>query len=252
MYIVVDGIISAGKTKFVEMIADRLTARFNLKVKVVKEPVDEWEKDGILKQYYSDVSRWGYLFQTNAFVTRVRANIEAYKSCGDDTVDVFLAERSNFSDRLFMGMLHDAGSITDEEMKVYRGWDAMWSEVMPYRPSLFIYLRPSVDTCMERIRVRNRDSESNITYEYQKALCDKHDEHLLVDGKMCEGTRTEVIANEVDYRDREDEKDVLLEQVARAIVACGNIEAKHPASRVQAIDNVIAKMRCSGYNCILL
>ena len=43
--------------------------------------------------------------------------------------------------------------ITDEK------WWAMWSRIMPWDPTKFVYLKPTLDKCMERVVKRGREGE---------------------------------------------------------------------------------------------
>lgn len=172
--IAIEGIIGGGKTTLINLLKNKLTF-FGWRVTVVKEPVDKWESSGILKLFYADPARWGYHFQTKAFHDRITENREAYNKYAS-TTDVFILERSPFTDNIFMSLLHDDGSVSDMEYQHYQEWWSLWHTVMPYTIDLFIYLRPDLDVCMQRTRERNRNGESGVSREYQRKLLEKHDE----------------------------------------------------------------------------
>ena len=180
--IVIDGIISAGKTTYISMLLTNLTKK-GWKVTVVKEPVDKWKESGLLQRFYQDPGRWGYHFQTKAFVDRVNENIAMYAAHGTADTDhhVFILERSCFTDILFMELLHEAKLVDDMEMANYREWVALWGKVMPYEPDLFIYLKPTVEVCMKRLKERNRVGEEGVSLAYQKSLQEKHDKFFAND-----------------------------------------------------------------------
>lgn len=205
--IVVDALIGAGKSVLLEMLVDVLFKLFKIRAKIVKEPVEKWKKSGILDRFYKDPKRWGYHFQTKAFYDRVKANQEAYEEASkDDKIDVYILERSCFTDRLFMELLHESGMVDDLEMADYRDWADMWQHVMPYSPDLFVYLKPSVDACMSRLRERNRGEEVNVTKGYQEALQAKHDSFF--DGGWVEiapGREVPVVTLMTDANFRDDE-----------------------------------------------
>ena len=139
--VVVDGIISAGKTTYINMILKKLTEK-GWKVTIVKEPVDKWKTSGLLKRFYKDPSRWGYHFQTKAFHDRVMENVEMFNKFGASS-DIFILERSCFTDNLFMELLHESKLVDDMEFQDYKEWWSLWYKVMPYEPDLFIYLKYS-------------------------------------------------------------------------------------------------------------
>lgn len=184
--VTVDGGIGAGKTVYINMIRRKLSQK-GWRITVVNEPVDKWIESGILDLFYKDPKRWAYHFQTKAFHDRVVENINAFAAHKDST-DVFILERSPFTDNLFMEVLHDDGIVTELEYKDYKQWWTLWYKVMPYTPNLFIYLRPDIDVQMSRIEERHRSEEitdkdpspgetekGGVTREYQVKLVAKHD-----------------------------------------------------------------------------
>jgi len=174
--IVIDGIISAGKTSLIEeCLVPILTAR-GYRITVVKEPVDKWKESGSLTQFYKDPSRRAYQFQTRAFHDRIRECQEQYRKHFSNT-DIFLLERSIYTDLLFMKMLLDSNTIDETEFRDYKDLWQMWEELMPFIPTLFVYLKPDVEIAMERLCKRSREGET-VSIEYQKALQEKHDEFL--------------------------------------------------------------------------
>jgi len=169
----IEGIISAGKTSFIEELIIPLWTSQGLKVRVIKEPVDKW-KD-ILPMFYEDPKRWAYHFQTKAFLDRVEESKTTWNKYKNDT-DIFILDRSIFSDPHFMKVNRDMGNVTEMEMRHYLEWWNMWKDVMPFTPNLFIYLNISIDESMKRIHIRARNGEKGITSEYQKSLKKYHDE----------------------------------------------------------------------------
>lgn len=175
--LVIDGIIGAGKSTLIEECLVPIFSERGLTVTVVREPVDMWKAKGSLQQFYKDPSRRGYQFQTRAFHDRVRESQKQYLKYRKVT-DIFLLERSVFTDLLFMKMLRESGTIDQTEYDDYFDLWTMWEEVMPFLPDLFVYLKPGIDVAMSRLQERNRDGESAVSVGYQTALQEKHDEFL--------------------------------------------------------------------------
>lgn len=169
----VEGIIGAGKTTIIEECLIPLFESKGLKVVLVKEPVDNWGE--ILPRFYKDPARWGYHFQTKAFLDRVNESNKMWDAHKDEA-DIFICERGVMSDTLFMKTLYEQGHVDDLEWKHYQEWWAMWDRVMPFSPDLFVYLTPTMDEVMRRVRLRARDGEEGVGREYQMLLKDKHDE----------------------------------------------------------------------------
>ena len=218
--VVIDGIIGAGKSSLIDILREELTKR-GWRVTVVKEPVDSWKETGILQRFYADPKRWAYHFQTTAFHDRVAENIKMYEEHGEET-DIFLLERSPFTDTLFMELLHETGVIDDLEMADYRRWWSLWYKVMPYQPSVFIYLKPDVEVCMKRLRGRNRDGEGGISLEYQQLLGKKHDsffhnQSVMVNGKEVLCFTIESYAND-NFKDDPQARAKIFEYFARVLI----------------------------------
>jgi len=77
---VIDGAIGAGKTTLIELLCEALVERGH-KAVVVREPVEEWARCGILQEFYDHASSLepglvAYDFQTYTFVTRVEEVIK--------------------------------------------------------------------------------------------------------------------------------------------------------------------------------
>ncbi len=175
--VVVDGIIGCGKTTFIRNCLIPILTKKGWRVTEVREPVEKWKDSGRLQQFYKDPNRRGYQFQTRVFHDRVRESQEKYRCYKDDT-DIFLLERSIFTDKLFMIMLLESKTIDITEYEDYIDLWTMWSETMPFQPDLFVYLKPDIQTCMNRLRERNRDGEADVSEVYQQQLQKKHDEFL--------------------------------------------------------------------------
>jgi deoxyadenosine/deoxycytidine kinase len=142
------------------------------------EPVKEWVDSGLLQRFYDDKKRWSYHFQTKIFSDKVKYFKTAYTEGKERGCKYLVMERSIFTDKLFSKMLHEDGFMDNLEWDNYNDWFELWKEVLPVTPDLFVYIRPPLEICMERLHRRNRDGECMISEEYQQKLMDKHDEFL--------------------------------------------------------------------------
>lgn len=170
--IVVDGIISAGKTYIIEQLE-----KYIPNVVPIYEPVDEWINNGILSEFYSDMNRWSYTFQTFAFSSRIKRITEKYNNCIDKDNAIFILERSPLTDVIFMTMLHETGHVNDMEFKMYKDWCECWHKLMPFQIDLFIYVCPPIEVCMDRFEKRARKGEL-IDIEYQNRLKQHHEKYF--------------------------------------------------------------------------
>ena len=151
--IFIEGNIGAGKTSLLKELGDH----FGDKICIVEEPVDVWEKSGLLAECYDGtVSR--AIFQHVALSTKTAALAEALRETPPDKL--ILAERSPFSDAAVF-----AKAFLDEEVeqRAYKvAHDAALRTLGPL-DCAFIFLEgASTATLAERIRTRNRNGEASI------------------------------------------------------------------------------------------
>lgn len=221
--LVVEGIISAGKSTLInEVLVPELSK--TMRVKVIREPVDEWVRLGLLQRFYADKKRWAYTFQTKAFRDRIVECQKALDSLIAEPVDLFIMERSPLSDQIFMRTLFRDGDVDQLEMDMYLEWCNLWKQLMPFELDLFLYVRTDLDHCMQRLVTRSRDGEAGIPKAYQAELLEEHERvfnplgigfegsnHPIVDGRPgVQGVPCLVIDGTPDYRvDTQARKDLL-------------------------------------------
>jgi deoxyadenosine/deoxycytidine kinase len=182
LVIAIESIIGAGKSTLLYDCLLPILSKRGWRVTIVDEPVSKWNKSGLLEKFYEDPKRWAYHFQTKAFHDRVKECQKQFENHAE-TTEVFLLERSVFSDTIFMKTLLEQGVITDFEYSDYLDWWSLWEKVVPFQPDIFIYLKPDLEVCMKRVQERARDGECNISIDYQRILQKKHDEFF---GKFVE------------------------------------------------------------------
>ena len=170
-FIVIDGVISAGKTTLIRLLEEKLNKEGLYKVKAIFEPVDLWNSTGALQYFYDDIPSRAYEFQTYTYITRIARVIDELAKNPD--ADIYLLERSIWTDRyIFMALLKNQIGTLKNQM--YEQWCDLWSYILPMRVDKWVLLDTSLEESIQRIKKRNRDGESNISTEYQKELYKKH------------------------------------------------------------------------------
>ena len=166
---IVEGIIGAGKTTLLTYLYDYFT-KSGLKTAICLEPVDLWEEIGILGKFYADPVKYGYIFQSFVYITRIEKIKKMFIEYPN--YDIYLIERSPFSDKLFMSIQH----LCELELKMYLLWCDTFNELLPFKMEnvKLIYLKPNIKVCQERVAKRNRQSESSVSFEYQQKLIAVH------------------------------------------------------------------------------
>lgn len=177
-----EGNIASGKTSMMELFKERFgesSAEF------VVEPVDEWKQicddDGnnILQVFYTDKLRWSYTFQNIAYITRLTLLMDKIKNSKKQYI--FL-DRSLKSDKnIFSKMLHDDKFINTLEWSAYNKWNNFYETYIKGDNNMIhkmIYVRCEPDISYQRLQIRNREEEKDITYEYLASVHKYHEDWL--------------------------------------------------------------------------
>ena len=155
-YLAVDGPIGVGKTTLVEMLASRFDG-----VKVLEDV-----NNPFLGDFYDD--RPGAAFQTELYFLLTR-----YKQ-QQDIAQTGLFDRFVVSDYTFQkNRIFAYLNLSDEELVIF---DKLYTSLEPQipPPDLVLYLVADLETCMGRIRKRQRDVEKHIAPEYLSELIDAY------------------------------------------------------------------------------
>lgn len=179
MIVAVEGIISSGKTTFIELISDELE-KLGIHVITAPEKVEAWVDSGLLRLAYDDPSRWSATMQMRCMfdcfesLRDLRRSLSE-KACGPSTNSVVaLCERSPTSNRIFGDVLEERGYMNEIECALYEQQiDFLSSYVDP--PDAYVYLRTPVETCMNRMKQRGRDGEEGVSRSYQETLWRLHE-----------------------------------------------------------------------------
>jgi deoxyadenosine/deoxycytidine kinase len=151
-YLAVDGPIGVGKTTIVDKLCERFEGTKLL------EDVD----NPFLADFYRD--RPGTAFQTQLYFLLSR-----YKQ-QQDLLQKGLFERLVIADYAFpKDRVFAYLNLSDDELALY---NKLYQLLEPQvrTPDLLLYLVADVDTCMERIKRRQRPFERNISREYLEQL----------------------------------------------------------------------------------
>jgi len=201
--IAVEGNIAAGKSSFLKILEKELN------YVIAPEPVSKWQKivdeeesitcsqengGNLLGMFYNDPKRWAFTFQTYAFLSRLRSQLqpsEPYFENEEETssqqekrrknVMVQFLERSVFSDRYcFATNCFENNLMTEIEWNIYKDWHSWTTKTFGISLDAFIYLRTQPSTCFERLKKRGREEEKDsVTLEYLESLHNKHEQWLI-------------------------------------------------------------------------
>jgi deoxyadenosine/deoxycytidine kinase len=197
-FVIIDGEIGAGKTTLINILKLHLSSK-GLSVICVPEPVDSWVNCGILQKFYQNPQEYAYKFQTYTYISRIKVVLDALKQ--DPNPDYVLLERSILTDQ-FVFMELQRSYLDPILITMYNSWWGMYRYLIPFIDhARHIYLKPSLDICMERVEKRARDGEktSTLSISYQHQLRRVHEAFLQGIGlDKCSYTKTDI---PFDYSD---------------------------------------------------
>lgn len=151
-FVAVAGNIGVGKSTLVTMLSDRLGW------KPFFEPVGE---NPYLADFYRDMRTWAFHSQIFFLTRRLRIHRQMI-----DHPSSAIQDRSVYEDaEVFAHNLFRQGLIGERDYNSYCELYQVLIEFLP-PPDLVVYLRASVSTLQERIRLRGRDYERQITTDY--------------------------------------------------------------------------------------
>ena len=173
----IEGNIGSGKSTLIEKLKKEIISTGGKKINYLPEPVDVWneikDRDNvtILEKYYADSERYAFSFQMMAYISRlsqIRNNIK--KGC------VLITERCVFTDyHVFAKMLYDSGKISKIEYLIYKKWFDEFLKDLPI--PIFIYVKTTPETCLKRVKKRNRKGEK-IPLSYLQECHNYHENWL--------------------------------------------------------------------------
>ena len=152
-YLVIEGVIGAGKTSLCRLLSDRLKAQLVL---------EEVEENPFLKDFYRDRAR--YAFQTQMHFLFSRYQQQRNLGQTDLFSDKLVADYLFQKDRIFASL-----NLVDKELSLYERLVG-WLEMDVIKPDIVVYLQASTDTLMERIMRRDRSFERDMDRDYIERL----------------------------------------------------------------------------------
>ena len=177
--IVIQGNIGSGKSTFVEKLKSRYSGRKD--ICFLQEPVNEWltvkDKQGvnILENYYKDQTKYAFMFQMMAYISRLAMLKRAIES---NLYEYIITERCLNTDRnVFCKMLYDDGLIEDIGYQIYNKW---FDEFNNFNTVDYVHVYLKTDPIVSKKRVDKRARvEETIPLEYLTKCHEYHDKWLL-------------------------------------------------------------------------
>lgn len=160
MKIVISGVVGVGKSTISNQLATKL------KFKIMDEPV---ASNPYLDDFYANPLQ--FAFKMQIFMLMARSKQLKFAQ----TLDNVIFDRSILEDPIFVEVLKIQNNISIRDYQVYCDfYQYVISSALYFdpqlKPDLIIYLTATVDTTIERIKLRGRKSEKNVPRTYWELL----------------------------------------------------------------------------------
>jgi len=176
--IAIEGNIGATKSTLLERIQKRCIQENNKHIHIIPESLDIWNKikEGdktILQLFYEDKHKYAMSFQILTFLTMTYNMMGEIQKLGKK--DTIIIERSPISNIvIFAQMLYDDKIIGEVEWSIIR----YMANGLMMPVDKIVYLRSKPEECLERIKVRAREGEEDISLAYLERIHNQHEEWL--------------------------------------------------------------------------
>ena len=180
-FVAVAGNIGVGKSMITTMIGEVFGWQMHFEP-VINNPY--------LDDYYKDMARWSFHLQVYFLSKRFEIQKAIMDRPGSAVQDRTIYEDAE----IFATALHQMRKISKRDWETYQGfYHAILDAIRP--PDLMIYLKCSMRTLRERIRLRGRKMEQDVPPAYLKRL------ERLYDGWIGNYRMSEVLVLETDRLD---------------------------------------------------
>jgi deoxyadenosine/deoxycytidine kinase len=155
-FVAIAGNIGVGKSTLATLLSEQLEWEPFL------EAVDD---NPYLADFYGDMRRWSFHSQIYFLSRRLRHHWQLLQRANS-----VIQDRTVYEDaEIFARNLHHQRMMDERDYRSYWELYQVVTTVLP-PPDLIVYLRASVDTCQERIRLRGRSYEQDIEPAYLAQL----------------------------------------------------------------------------------
>lgn len=195
-YLVIEGVIGAGKTTLAKLLTEAVGGRIVL---------EQFEENPFLERFYENKDRWA--FQTE--LTFLASRFQQQKDLGarDLFHRVVISDYAFDKNRIFAHQ-----TLSGDELQLFETLYSIMEPNVP-TPDLIVYLQSTPERLMENIRKRDRSYERSMDPEYIRSLHDAYDHYFRTYRKT---PLLIVNAAEIDFVEHERDLDWLVQHIADA------------------------------------
>ena len=190
-YIVVEGVIGAGKTSLAKILCEELDSRLIL---------EAHDANPFLEEFYRDKERYAFQTQLNFLISRYQQQMLLPQQ---DIFQKYMVSDFLFAkERIFARL-----NLSEKEIVLYEQlMPIMEGEII--KPDLVVYLQSSVERLLRNIHLRNRYYEQDMSKEYIRDLFDAYQQFFL---NYRETPLLIVDATQLDFVHRQEDREDLLD-----------------------------------------
>ncbi|NKB87324.1 MAG: deoxynucleoside kinase [Acidobacteria bacterium] len=186
-YIALDGPIGVGKTSLVNLMVQHLGA-----TKILEDPDNPF-----LESFYKEET--GAAFQAQLYYLLARYQVLTEAGQSDLFSRVTVADFTMQKDRVFAHL-----TLSDSELLLYEKLYGVLEPQVP-KPDLIVYLQGSTDVLVERVQMRDRPAEREISRDYLAQVAEAYAHYYLQydDTPLLVINTTEIdfVKDTTDFRD---------------------------------------------------
>lgn len=210
-FVAIAGNIGVGKSTLTGILAEAFDW------KPFYEAVDE---NPYLVDFYADMTRWSFHSQV-FFLSR---RLQHHRQLVDHPGSV-VQDRSVYEDaEIFARNLFEQGQMAPRDYRAYRDlYEGIRAFLPP--PDLLVYLKGSVETLLNRIRLRGRDFEQDISPDYLHRL------NILYDSWIERWDSCPVLiipADDMDFQHEPDARQLIVDAVRDSLAPAPIRYVKRP------------------------
>lgn len=165
-----EGNIAAGKTTIIK----RLGTLGSPNITTLREPLNNWcafHNMNLLEAAYNKPKKWAAAFQTYAITTMAKNHLKQ--------APIKIMERSMESIKnVFIQAHKKQANFPTVQGDILLELIELISSELPTAVNMYIYLRTEPSVAYERLRMRNRAEEQNVSLDYLQLLHELHEKWL--------------------------------------------------------------------------
>ena len=173
MIISIDGNIGSGKSTLIQELEGFINhIGLENHISVYPEDVENWKSEGWITQYYSDMRRFGFGWQTRVLMSISKL----FKTPEYPKKTTNIVERNaETSYHVFIKDMVKNGFLTEIERDTLRNLSNM---LIDWIPDIIVYINTSPELCFERIHIRSRQGEEKIPIGLLQSLHENHQGYI--------------------------------------------------------------------------